>query len=760
MSDTERKRVEVEIGVRETGNLRRPFEDIERGAGRAQASVGKLANGMMTDIRKMDRGIMALNHGFMGLAAASMTMGQSFQNSSPHMKQFVDHAQKAASAIMLIHSSALLLRGGLMVFTTLAAGVGRYTTAALAAAGANLALARSHQAVAAAAGQQAAAQHVSLFAGGVGARFVGGGIGAVAGGLAGTAIGGTFGHEGWGGLIGSIGGTAAGTVAPGLIGRGIGLFAGRAAPAAAGRAAAIPLSPMVQAMSRAGGMAVPTAALAPGAAAGTGGAATGAGGIGVGGLIALPLLAAVGAYEAFNWMGYAGKKMFGTGPGKKSPTPGLYDDYHLEMAKQNDPFVMAYRWYDEAWNRGAKLDKGLEASQRQKILTASILQTAIQERRVREPFEHQQRGLLDERALLGIEASRLRFDTHAAARRRQAGYQGRFDTEISRTMGEKALANTPEERAYRANLQDQAERLAEHMGLSSQAAREHVEDAAARQKYFAGKAQTTGRELARASALTESLSKDQRNPEFLKALENETHLRSQLIEYTQKAQHAQQDYVNALKQEKDVTAQNEQQFRSFAAEQERHYRQIRQQQEAKIKGLKMDFAFMDPTEIDKMSQMAQRFVNEVQNPKQGRRGQIAMVGGRARFVPGTVGGFTHEEMQYIKGNPFFDQLREQYADKVTANNPALQKLLEMTGQTEKLEAAARQEKLFADVKMQVQNQFDIQMHVSSDEIAREVHNRLQQPIAEMIQSIGDQMQRQMHMHGVMQAANVKSAVGG
>ncbi len=788
--ETVTKNVVTKISVEAAPGLDRPFRQIEEGAGKAHASVGRLANGMATDLRKLDRGIMSVNHGFMGLSMASMMMGQSFQNSSPHMKKFVEHAQQAAGVIAVIHSSMLLLRGSMMVFSVLTAGVSRYAAAALAAASANFGLARSHQAVAAAAGQQAAAQAVAAGVGraGLAAALPAAGIGGIVGGLAGYGFGGATGHEGAGTGLGATVGTIAAVMALQKFGPALGRFGARALGARLGAAAPAAPAAAARVLSGYGTRAVATGgwgagmwsggtaigpylgpttgtAIAPaagsalstsvgaGVAAGGGAAAGGAaaaGGMTVGGALGLVggLGAAVlGAHEVGMW-GVAGL-------GKAT---GLWDS--TQFARRHSLTGSLYDWYDESWNRQTKLDKGLEASQRQKILTASILQTAIQERRVREPFVRQQEGLIDERALVGIEAARLRFDTRGAARARQAGYRGRFGAEIARTLGEKSLADTPEERAYRANLQDQAERLAEHMGLSSQQARAHVEDAAARQRYFSGKAQATGRELAQAEATTKAYEKQQTSPEYLKALEHETHLRSQVIDYTHKAQEAQKQYVDALRQEKDVTAQNEQQFRSFAAEQERHYRQIRQQQEAKIKGLKMDFAFMDPTEIDKMSQMAQRFVNEIQNPKQGRRGQIAMVGGRARFVPGTVGGFTHEEMQYIKGNPFFDQLREKYADKVTANNPALQKLLEMTGQTEKLEAAARQEKLFADIKLQVQNKVDMELRLNAEDVAEQIKNKIQQPIAEMIRQLGDQMERQVHIHGVIQRATPKAALGG
>jgi hypothetical protein len=201
------------------GKLTQSAGSVSKAAREADVSITRMARSAASEVRTLDRGVGFLARGFSGLTQNLFITSTALQGAGGHLGKLAEQSQRAAGALLLIHSAASTFRGLVAVTTTAGSAVASYTATAYAAAVANRALANSHEVASEAALAHANAEQAvtgAIGGAGGGGRF---GMGrAVAYGVAGTA-----GFTGGAALARSQGLGVGGQIAGGALGAAGGL---------------------------------------------------------------------------------------------------------------------------------------------------------------------------------------------------------------------------------------------------------------------------------------------------------------------------------------------------------------------------------------------------------------------------------------------------------------------------------------------------------------------------------------------------------
>jgi hypothetical protein len=116
------------------------FKEVQKGALQTETALMKMQRTSASsfgqiagDVRKLDKGMSALSHGFQGLTMNFMMLGGQMQQAGGHMGKMADHAMKGVGALAMLHSTAQLARGSYMAMATasdyLAGSLGKVASA-------------------------------------------------------------------------------------------------------------------------------------------------------------------------------------------------------------------------------------------------------------------------------------------------------------------------------------------------------------------------------------------------------------------------------------------------------------------------------------------------------------------------------------------------------------------------------------------------------------------------------------------------------
>lgn len=197
-----------------------------------------------------------------------------------------------------------------------------------------------------------------------------------------------------------------------------------------------------------------------------------------------------------------------------------------------------------------------------------------------------------------------------------------------------------------------------------------------------------------------------------------THAMQEQSRIQEKVVQAEQQYLAAMQQSKQAEIERIDKFRQWAADAEKTYKAIAEQEKARLTTMKEQFGLQDA--------MTQRGALDV--------AKKIMAGGQ---------GMTREELEFAKGQQILqDPLRKlggQWADQ----SGIFQEIIRITGQDQKGKQAAEAARQFAEVKVQLENRVNAEIKINEGALADQVAKVLVPQIHQAMQQITVQMQNEL-----------------
>lgn len=344
------------------------------------------------------------------------------------------------------------------------------------------------------------------------------------------------------------------------------------------------------------------------------------------------------------------------------------------------------------------------------------------------PFEQQARAFNEQEAVLrtharvGVEALTVDFNARRDARNQGNRYLDRIGS-MSALMQDGGAARLRDQReALGAMGESQGQRL----GGAFQAVEE------------SGSAASRAR--------VEALQKEKEIAQVRKNAPGDVALLNKLYaeqaEIGKRVLDTTQKHAEALQDQRKAQQDVIKDWKNWAADQEKHFRQIADQEKEKRQGLLETYGLMDPGKRAATLNLAKQLAA---GPGKGK-GPEWKVGpdGRWNFRPGTSGNLSEEQVQFAQGNPFLQGLLKKYsADLGNKDLKGFEEIMRVAGLNTKREQAGDAAKFFANINMAMTNKLDIEVRADAESFSQQISRQLLPKFSEMIGRLKDEMENKM-----------------